>query len=557
MITILLILWAIREVKSILFWVYLWQLKEYHRKRFIDHFRTAKGRSIFLNWLMGVKVIFLCLLFFVKSVPLIYIIALLYLLESLKFFVNLYKKRLKKPVFTFKAIVICGGCFILFALIVSALFVFDIDIIQFVQCLLAIDILTFLFVSAFVFLLHPLTLFFQYRLLQKAKKKREKFRDLIVIGITGSYGKTTTKEITSFILAHKFKVLKTEKHINAEVGIAKTILEKLNDQEIFVVEMGAYERGKIRQVCKMVKPKIGVLTGINQQHMATFGSQEKIIEGKFELIEALPEDGIAVLNWDNQFINSKLLPAGRQGKSQKSKPRLPDGQAQLKSQKLKNIKIIKYAIKNKNEADVWAEGVKVQKEKLSFWISTKEGKKEFCEVNLIGGHNVYAILAACAVARELGMSLTEITQILKEIKPDFGAMKLKKGVGGINIIDASYSANPDGVISALDYLKVWENKKVIVMPCLIELGRSSKKVHRKIGEKIAEVCDLAIITTKDRFKDIKQGAISKGMKEENVLFLENSEKIFEKIKNFCGTEDVVLLEGRVPERLKRLILKEK
>jgi len=537
MITILFILWAIREVKSILFWVYLWQLKEYHRKRFIDHFRTAKGRSIFLNWLMGVKVIFLCLLFFVKSVPLIYIIALLYLLESLKFFVNLYKKRLKKPVFTFKAIVICGGCFILFALIVSALFVFEIDIIQFVQYLLAIDILTFLFVSAFVFLMHPLTLFFQYRLLQKAKKKREKFRDLIVIGITGSYGKTTTKEITSFILAHKFKVLKTEKHINAEVGIAKTILEKLNDQEIFVVEMGAYERGKIRQVCKMVKPKIGVLTGINQQHMATFGSQENIIKGKFELIEALPEDGMAVLNWDNRLIvqNSKF--------------------------KIKNcnskLKIIKFAVFNKQEVDLWAEGVKVQKEKLSFWISTKEGKKEFCEVNLIGGHNVYAILAACAVAKELGMSLTEITQILREIKPDFGAMKLKKGVGGINIIDASYSANPDGVISALDYLKVWENKKVIVMPCLIELGRSSKEVHKRIGQKIAEVCDLAIITTKDRFKEIKQGAISKGMKEENILFIENSEKIFEKIKNFCGTEDIVLLEGRVPERLKRLILKEK
>jgi len=540
---LLIALWALHQIKAILFWVYLWQLKEYHRKRFIDHFRTHKGKSIFFNWQIGIKIVFLCLLFLVKSIFLVYIVLLLYLLGSLKSLVNFYKRRLKKPIFTFKATIICGGCFMLFAFIVSILLVFGVDIIQLVQWLLVMDLLTFLFVSLFVFLMHPLTLFFQYRLLQKAKNKREQFKDLIVIGITGSYGKTTTKEIISFVLAHKFKVLKTEKHINAEVGIAKTILEKLSDQEIFVVEMGAYERGKIKQVCKMVKPKIGVLTGINQQHMATFGSQKNIVKGKFELIEALPEDGVAVVNWDNRFISSKL-------KSQKSKP-------QLKSQKLKNIKIIKYAIKNKNEADVWAEDVKVQKEKLSFWISTKEGKKEFCEVNLIGGHNVYAILAACAVAKELGMSLTEITQILREIKPDFGAMKLKKGVGGINIIDASYSANPDGVISALDYLKVWENKKVIVMPCLIELGRSSKEVHKRIGQKIAEVCDLAIITTKDRFKEIKQGAISKGMKEENILFIENSEKIFEKIKNFCGTEDIVLLEGRVPERLKRLILKEK
>jgi len=141
--------------------------------------------------------------------------------------------------------------------------------------------------------------------------------------------------------------------------------------------------------------------------------------------------------------------------------------------------------------------------------------------------------------------------------PIFGAMRIKKGVNGIDVVDASYSANPNGVISALDYLKLWEAKRVIVMPCLIELGKASIEVHRKIGEKIAEVCDLVIITTKDRLKEIKQGAISKGMKEENILFIENSKKIFEKIKSFCREGDVVLLEGRVPKRLKELLLKEK
>ena len=531
---LLIALWALHQIKAILFWVYLWQLKEYHRKRFIDHFRTHKGKSIFFNWQIGIKIVFLCLLFLVKSIFLVYIVLLLYLLGSLKSLVNFYKRRLKKPIFTFKATIICGGCFMLFAFIVSILLVFGVDIIQLVQWLLVMDLLTFLFVSLFVFLMHPLTLFFQYRLLQKAKNKREQFKDLIVIGITGSYGKTTTKEIISFVLAHKFKVLKTEKHINAEVGIAKTILEKLSDQEIFVVEMGAYERGKIKQVCKMVKPKIGVLTGINQQHMATFGSQKNIVKGKFELIEALPEDGVAVVNWDNNFI------------MQNAKFKMQNGNSKFK--------IIKYAVKNKHEADIWAEEVKVEKDKISFWIATKEGEREFCIVNLIGGHNVYAILAACAVAKELGMSLNEIIQILKEIKPDFGAMKLKRGVGGINVIDASYSANPDGVISALDYLKIWENKKVIVMPCLIELGSVSKEVHRKIGEKIAEVCDLAIITTKDRFKEIQEGAIKKGMNKEGIVFIDQPKKIAETIKNFCQEKDIVLLEGRVPSGLVDLLI---
>lgn len=151
------------------------------------------------------------------------------------------------------------------------------------------------------------------------------------------------------------------------------------------------------------------------------------------------------------------------------------------------------------------------------------------------------------------MSLKEIVKRLKEISSDFGAMKLKKGINGIVIIDSSYSANPDGVISALDYLRIWENKKVIIMPCLIELGKASKEVHKNIGKKIATVCDLAIVTTKDKFKEIREGAIQNGMKKENILFIENPKKIFEKIKNFCQRGDVILLEGRSPETLKKLL----
>jgi len=538
---IFIIFWTIRQIKSILFWIYLWQLKEYHRKRFIDHFRTAKGKSIFFNWVFGIKILFLILLLFLPSLLLVYLLLLVYILESVKALASFYKKRVKLPVFTAKASAITLVSFLFFFSASIILFLVSPNLVTFIAGLLFLDIFTFLFVSVFVFLFQPITLLFQYRLLSQAKKKREKFRNLIVIGITGSYGKTSTKEILAFILSHKFKVLKTKKHINAEVGIAKTILEELKDQGVFVVEIGAYERGKIRQVCKMVQPKIGVLTGINQQHMATFGSRDNIVRGKFELIEALPEDGVAVLNWDNEFIRQNYrcsLPASVKTSAGEAK-----------------FKIIKYSIGNKE--DIWAEDIKVEKERISFWISTKEGEREFCEVNLIGGHNIYAILAACAVAKELGMSLVEVVQILRKLKPDYGAMRIKKGVNGIDVVDASYSANPNGVISALDYLKLWEAKRVIVMPCLIELGKASIEVHRKIGEKIAEVCDLVIITTKDRLKEIKQGAISKGMKEENILFIENSKKIFEKIKSFCREGDVVLLEGRVPKRLKELLLKEK
>lgn len=531
------IFWATREIKSILFWIYLWQLKEYHRKRFIDHFRTFKGRSLFLNPIFGIKLLLLLLFLLFPSVFLIYFLLFIYFLEATKSFIDFYKKRIKFPVFTLKATTITAlSLLFCFALAIFSFFKIS-NIAAFVLYLLIIDIFTILAVSIFVFLFQPVTLFFQYRLLTKARKKREQFKNLIVVGITGSYGKTSTKEMIAFILSKRFNVLKTEKHINAEVGIAKTILEKLKpDHQIFVVEMGAYERGKIKQVSKMVKPKIGVLTGINQQHMATFGTQENIIKGKFELMDALPEDGVAVVNWDNEFIVKNL-------------------KLKVKNYSPK-FKIIKYGIKNREEVEVFAEGVKVEKNSISFWISTKTGEREFCQVNLIGGHNIYAILAGVCVAKELGMSLKEIVDVLKKISPEIGAMKLEKGVNRINIIDASYSANPDGVISALDYLKIWEGKKVIIMPCLIELGKASKEVHKKIGEKIAQVCDLAIITTRERFQEIKKGATTKGMKEENILLIESPKEIVDKIKSFCEPEDVILLEGRVPRKLKQLLFQQ-
>ncbi len=153
------------------------------------------------------------------------------------------------------------------------------------------------------------------------------------------------------------------------------------------------------------------------------------------------------------------------------------------------------------------------------------------------------IEGAKVVARELRMSEEEISRVCDKIENKFAGIQIKKGINGLNIIDATYSANPDSVISHLEYLKTLPGKKVIIMPCLIELGKSSKDVHKRIGKKIAEVCNLAIITTKDRFKDIKDGA------GEKAIFIENPKEIFEKIKSFCKEGDVVLLESRVPVQL--------
>jgi UDP-N-acetylmuramyl pentapeptide synthase len=141
-----------------------------------------------------------------------------------------------------------------------------------------------------------------------------------------------------------------------------------------------------------------------------------------------------------------------------------------------------------------------------------------------------------------------------DIDPPQSGVQPREGINGLNLLDATYSANPTGVISHLDYLKLWPGKKIIIMPCLIELGGASKDVHRKIGEKIAEVCDLAVITTKDRVSEIKEGGSrvpvsGQGEKQPEIVFMENSEAILEKVKEFADPEDVVLLESRVPAKV--------
>jgi UDP-N-acetylmuramoyl-tripeptide--D-alanyl-D-alanine ligase len=531
---ILSLFWFIRETKAILFWLYLWQLKEYHIGRFVDHFRTEKGKRIFLNYFQFIK-IFLILGFFFFPLVFPSILIFLYFAESVIFFKNLFQKRLLKPILTKKiTFLILSGLFFEFFFI----FIFwQKSLPNFALLLLLFDILTPALTSGIVLIFQPLAVFKRNQIIKKAKEKRAKFKNLIVIGITGSYGKTSTKEFLATILSERFKVLKTKEHQNSEIGISQCILNDLKEEhEIFIVEMGAYNRGGIKLLCDIVKPQIGILTGINEQHMATFGSQDNIVKTKYELIESLPEMGFAVFNGDSKYCR----------------------QLYKKAPVSKRICYTTFSALAEEvvQGDFWTSNIKLEKESLYFKVFSRWGDIAEFKLNLLGEHYAQNILMAAIIAKEvLGMSLEEIAQVAQKIKPEQGGMRLIKTKYGLNIIDATYSANPDGVISHLEYLKVWPGKKIIIMPCLIELGSASKEVHKRIGQKIGEICDLAIITTRERFQDILEGAMEKGMPSGNILFIENPKEIFKKIKSFCQSGDVILLESRVPSELKNLLWK--
>ncbi|HOL90595.1 MAG TPA: UDP-N-acetylmuramoyl-tripeptide--D-alanyl-D-alanine ligase [Candidatus Pacearchaeota archaeon] len=547
---LIIIFWFFSVFKNALFYLYLWQLKEYQFYRFLDHFRTEKGKRLIFNKIIILKIfiLFFFLLFIpfqktivIKGFLLFFLQSILLFIYFAEFFIFLFKifqKKLKKPVLTKKAILLISLS-VFFIFLICAYSIFLKNILYFGVYLLIFDILSPIIFSLIVLILEPFSILLRKKIMRKAEEKISNFKELITIGITGSFGKTSTKEFLSTILSEKFNVLKTKEHQNSEMGISNCILNELNlNHQVFIAEMGAYRKGGIKMLANIIKPKIGIITGVNEQHLATFGSIENLLsaEGGKELIESLPSDGLVIFNGDNKYLKDLYK----------------------ETFILKRIYSVNKLDLEKSgiEPDFWAEDIKVEKRFIHFTVKNKNNEIEHFTINILGAHNVSNILAAITTAYDFGMSLKEISQACLKIKPEQGSIHLFETKSGLNILDSSYSANPDGVIADLNYLSIYPRKKIIIMPCLIELGKVSKEIHQKIGRKIGEVCDLSIITTKDRYEDIKKGAIESGMKEENIIFDENTDTILKRIKNFVSVGDVVLIEGRVSkelvERLKSL-----
>ena len=303
--------WLIHYERSILFYVYFWQLKEYRWDRIGEEIRrnkkiwfSKKSAFVFLSTLLVLflKPHWLGLLTFVL------------LIIDLDFISSLFRKTIAKPKFTNKILLILG---ISNLVLIGAFggFCYSVfsqgNFIQSKQILLisilGLEIFCFFFVGAIIEIVQIPASIVKRKIILRAKKKRESFKNLTVIGITGSYGKTSTKDFLFSILSHEYgedKVLRTKENTNTRMGIAYTILNELNSRHLFFIcEMGAYRLKEIQESCQIAKPKIGILTGINEQHLALFGSLKNIIQGKYELIKALsPADGIAIFNGADQNV---------------------------------------------------------------------------------------------------------------------------------------------------------------------------------------------------------------------------------------------------------------
>jgi len=355
-----------------------------------------------------------------------------------------------------------------------------------------------------------------------AYKKIRSFTNLEVVGITGSYGKTSSKNILNTILNERFNSVTTPKNFNTQYGLMITINNYLNKfNEIFIAEMGAFTTGRIKKLCDFVNPKYGILTKIGTSHLETFGSQENIQKTKFELIESLPSDGIGVLNKDDELqVNYKLK---------------------------NDCKIIWIAINDKT-ADFYADNIKMTKDGMVFdCFIKKENKSYVFETKLLGNANIYNILSAIALGYELGMNIRELQLGTKKIKTIEHRLELKKYTNNITLIDDAYNSNPVGSKMALDVLNVMDGKKIIVTPGMIELGEDEYKLNKEFGCQIAKVCDEVILVGKKQTKPIQEGLKEAKYDFNKVTIINDVKEAFLIINNYYDEKIYVLLENDLPD----------
>lgn len=296
------------------------------------------------------------------------------------------------------------------------------------------------------FLASPTEKFINERYVKFARRKLRKkaYKKLIKIGITGSYGKTSTKFILKTILSEKYNVLATPESYNTTMGNVKVIREMLKpEHEVFISEMGARYRYDINEICEFVKPQIGIITSIGPQHLESFKNIDNIIDTKSELLHALPSDGVVFLPND-------------------------DSHCLRLYNKEKRKKYI-YGLKDKH-ADVYAKDISISENGCSFTAVTKNGEIK-CISKLLGEHNVQNILGAISIAIHLGLTNEQIENGVKKIEPIPHRLQIISNSNGVTVIDDAFNSNPLGSKEALDILKKFEGRKIIITPGMVELRK--------------------------------------------------------------------------------------
>jgi len=416
-----------------------------------------------------------------------------------------------------KRLIIC--LILLYSFSFFAFYIFNL---RFLLAVIALLVPLYIFIA--VLIMMPIEKTISNHYLNDAKRKLKNANNLTLIGITGSYGKTSTKYTLAKLLCTKYNVLMTPESYNTPMGVTKTVRGFLNPTtEMFIAEMGAMRKGEINQLCKLTNPVAGMLSSVGPQHLETFKTIETVISTKFELADHVWKNGgVMFLNYNNEYIAKHEIMG----------------------------MCVKYGVVDSTHSaelfDVWAENISVGSFGCDFDICFKDGeRKNFC-TRLLGFHNVMNITGAVAVACHYGASLDRLVIAVRQLEPVPHRLELLKKSSLLSIIDDAYNSNPSGAKFALDTLSYFGGKKILVTPGMIELGDKEDELNTEFGRQAAAVCDLIILVGKKQTACIKAGALTAGYDEEKIIVVDDIKDAFKMFSDITE-ETVVLLENDLPD----------
>ena len=334
-----------------------------------------------------------------------------------------------------------------------------------------------------------------------------------VIGVTGSVGKSTTKEMIAAVLSRRYRVLKSEKSINTATGLPLTLLRLTSAHERVVLEMGGgYELGEIAHLARIARPHVGVVTNVGPSHLGRMGTIERIALNKSELIESLPQDGVAILNADDPLVLDMVPKA--QGR------------------------VFLYGLTP--QADLWADKVESHGlEGLRFRFNYGQ-ETIHAKVPLIGRHSVHTALRAAAVGLVEGLSWQEIMEGLR------GTTQLRlvvvSGFNNSTILDDTYNSSPASAIAALNLLDELKGRKIAVLGDMLELGSCEESEHRKVGRRVTDVADL-LVTVGPRGRIIGEEALTLGMSSESIRIVQDNKAAIAHLRQVVEPGDIILIKG--------------
>jgi len=361
-----------------------------------------------------------------------------------------------------------------------------------------------------------------YQLLAKAW--REKFPQIPVVAITGSNGKTTTKDLTAAVLSAKGAVLKTQANFNNEIGLPLTLLGLKKEHTAAVVEIGMRGFHQIEALAPIASPQIGIVTNVGETHMELLGSLENIAKAKQELVEAIPAGGTVILNADNKYV------------------------AGMRSAAKEGVKVMTFGLEQ--EADVKGEAIHTEGNVTKFMVTYANERHEY-EVNMVGRHNVYNTLAAIAAGFAMGLTPVEVREGLSHLEATKMRFELQQ-VKEWNVVNDAYNASPMSMTAAINTLsELTKGRKIAVLGDMLELGSVSEEAHLHVGEEVAEHGFTALVTRGEMGEFIAKGAENKGMTA--VYRCASHEDAAEKLHELLQPGDTLLFKGSRGMAMEKII----